>query len=169
MLKQTRNAVHRRQVLGKEGFPLRLDPILTGIAGQHYVAAELCRRGWVATITLRNTRGIDVLASRPDVKRVVGIQVKTGQDKGRQWPLNAKAEKLASPTLFYVFVKLNGPKGNPTFHVVPSKVVARRIRQGHRRWLAQKGRDGRAHRDTPMRLFLDREDRFLDMWRLLDS
>jgi len=41
----------------------KLDPILTGVAGAYYVAAELSRRGIVATMTLRNTPGVDILAS----------------------------------------------------------------------------------------------------------
>ena len=56
-----------------------LSTILTGVAGEYFVAAELSRRGFVASLTLRNTRGIDVLASNADATRSVGIQVKTSQ------------------------------------------------------------------------------------------
>ena len=34
---------------------------LIGAAGEYYVAAELSRSGWLATVTLKNARGIDVL------------------------------------------------------------------------------------------------------------
>src|SRR5262249_29751282 len=50
--------------------------ILTGIAGEYFVAAELSRRGYVASLTLRNTRGIDILASNTDATKSVGIQEK---------------------------------------------------------------------------------------------
>ena len=35
-----------------------LDRILVGVSGEYFVAAELSRRGFVASITLRNTRGL---------------------------------------------------------------------------------------------------------------
>lgn len=50
---------------------------LIGIAGAHFVAAELSQRGYIATVTSRNTEGIDVLASSPDGSKTVSIQVKT--------------------------------------------------------------------------------------------
>ena len=56
-----------------------LSRTLSGIAGEYFVAAELTRRGYVASLTLRNTRGIDILASNADATKSVGIQVKTNQ------------------------------------------------------------------------------------------
>ncbi len=58
----------------------RLVPTLVCVAGQYFVAAELSRRGIVATVTLRNTRGIDLLAANASGSRAVNIQVKTNQD-----------------------------------------------------------------------------------------
>ena len=37
--------------------------ILSGIAGEYFVAGELSRKGYIASITLRNTAGIDIIAS----------------------------------------------------------------------------------------------------------
>jgi hypothetical protein len=45
---------------------LNLSSILCGVAGEYFVAAELSRRGYVASVTLRNTCGIDILASNVD-------------------------------------------------------------------------------------------------------
>jgi len=70
---------------------------LVGIAGVHFVVAELSRRGWIALPTIRNTRGIDVLASKG--KRFVEIQVKTRRN-GRYWILNENAEKIIQENLF---------------------------------------------------------------------
>jgi hypothetical protein len=50
---------------------------LVVIAGAHFVAVELSQRGFVATLTSRNTEGIDVLASSTDGLKTVSIQVKT--------------------------------------------------------------------------------------------
>src|SRR6476620_6644828 len=96
----------------------RLSTGLSGVAGEYFVAAELSRRGHVASLTLRNTRGIDVLASNSDATRSVGIQVKTCQGRKPQWLMNEKAESESAENLFYVFVCL--PKaGSPDFYVVP--------------------------------------------------
>jgi len=45
--------------MGKE----RVSPILVGVAGEYFVAAELSSLGYIASITLRNTKGIDILAT----------------------------------------------------------------------------------------------------------
>ena len=136
----------------------RLTPVLSGVAGEYFVAAELSRRGYVASVTLRNTRGIDILASNANATRSVGIQVKTRQDAGRTWVLTKKAEDAprrgTESNLFYVFVSLNG-RGAPSFHIVPRAVVARHVRVNYRRWLRTPGRHGRKHVETLMRQFAD--------------
>ena len=57
----------------------KLSHVLTGVAGEYFVAAELSRRGYIASITLRNTQGIDLLASDQNATRQIAIQVKTNQ------------------------------------------------------------------------------------------
>jgi hypothetical protein len=39
-----------------------LSTILAGVAGEYLVAGELSRLGWIASLTLRNTRGVDILS-----------------------------------------------------------------------------------------------------------
>jgi hypothetical protein len=46
-------------------------PQLTGVAGEYFVAAELSGRGFNASITIRNTRGIDILSTNAEAKRTV--------------------------------------------------------------------------------------------------
>jgi hypothetical protein len=137
--------------------------ILAGVAGEYLVAGELSRRGWIASITLRNTQGVDILASSLDLNRSVGIQVKTSQYPKAVWLLNKKAESLVDEDLFYVFVRLNG-LGAPKFHIVPSSVVAEYTRRTHEAWLKRPGRDGQDHRDNPQRKFADEDEQFLDRW-----
>jgi hypothetical protein len=145
----------------------RLEKNLSGVAGQYLVAAELSRRGFIAMPTLRNTRGIDVLASSADGSRAVTIQVKTNQGSERSWMLTAAAEKQHSTTLFYVFVNLNGPGKAASFHVVPSKTVAEFITVNHRKWCAGSKRDGSQRKDTAMRKFFDPNGVHLEAWRVL--
>ncbi len=145
----------------------RLTTTLSGISGEYFVAAELSRRGLVASLTLRNTKGIDILASNADATRPVGIQVKTRQDKGRQWVLSKKAEETETvKNLFYVFVSLNGGAA-PSFHIVRREVVAKFVRANHEHWLRTPRRDGGKHRDNPMRKFADPANKYLDAWHTL--
>lgn len=144
----------------------RLSKVLSGVSGEYFVAAELSRRGYVASITLRNTRGIDVLASNADATRSIGIQVKTNQDAPREWILSKKAETNLAANLCYVFVALNG-LDRPDFYVVPTAVVAAFVSESHRTWLAGTRRDGKPHADTDIRVFRDAKGEYLDRWDLL--
>lgn len=117
----------------------RISKGLSGVAGEYFVAGELSRRGYIASITLRNMRGVDILVSGRDAARSAGIQVKTNQGSGKGWVLNKKAETLEEDGLYYVFVNLNGPEGSPTYYVVPSAVVAEYCRRSHREWLPLPG------------------------------
>jgi len=47
--------------------------MLAGVAGEYFVAAELSRRGYIASISLRNTRGIDILATNQAATRSITI------------------------------------------------------------------------------------------------
>lgn len=77
-------------------------PLLAGVSGEYFVAAELSRRGFIASITLRNTRGIDIVATNAEASRTVTIQCKTSQGTQKKYILSDKAEGFSSPTHFYV-------------------------------------------------------------------
>jgi hypothetical protein len=136
------------------------------VSGEYFVAAELSRRGYVASLTLRNTRGIDILASNGDATKSVGIQVKTCRGAKAEWIMNKKAEADLAENLCYVLVCL--PELElPAFHIVPRGDVAKYVRDSHQEWLAQPGRGGRAHVDNDMRLFKDPEGVYRDRWDYL--
>jgi len=145
----------------------RLRQDVAGNAGVLFVAGELGRRGLVALPTVRNTEGVDLIVSEPLGGRSVAVQVKTKQDRSRAWLLTAKSEKLAKPTLFYVFVSLGLPGELPEFHVVPSKEVAATIRADHRAWHRRPGRGGQPHKDNPLRQFSDPKNLHRDKWGVL--
>ena len=144
-----------------------LPSVLVGVSGEYFVAAELSRLGFVASVTLRNTRGIDIVATNANASRSVGIQVKTNRGKKKVWVLDQKAEDYQSEILFYVFVTLNGRDQRPDYHVVPSGMVASFITKNHREWLAQPNRAGGAHRDNRIRNFRDVTEEYLGRWDLL--
>ena len=140
--------------------------ILTGVSGEYFVAAELSKRGYIASITLRNTRGIDILCSNADASKHVSIQVKTTQKSRNSWMLDKKLEEYYSPKHFYVFVSLNS-KEHPKFFIVPSKIVANYIKSGHQKWLKSKNKTGKKRKDTSLRKFRDLEEKYLNSWEFL--
>ena len=85
---------------------IKSNPQLGGGAGEYFVAAELSRRGFIASITMRNTRGIDILATNAEAKRAVTIQCKSSRDRNKSWILSDKAEHFTAKNHYYVFVKL---------------------------------------------------------------
>lgn len=142
---------------------------LTGMAGEYAVAAELCRRGYIASITLKNAQSIDILVSNLSATKTAAIQVKTMSKKTNHWLLNKKSEKIFSKRLFYVFVNLSSELSRyPRFYIVPSKLVAKYISSSHKRWLSKSTRAGKQRKDSDMRVFKDLEDKLLDRWDLLD-
>jgi hypothetical protein len=102
---------------------------------QHFVAAELSRRGYIASISLRNTRGIDIIVTNRDASRSITIQCKTNQLARKVWILNEKSEDFILDAHFYVFVALGGVLERPSYHVVPSSDVAAHTSAEHRQSL----------------------------------
>jgi hypothetical protein len=130
--------------------PEKISGILAGIAGEHLVAGELTSRGYIAAITLKNTKSIDILATNESAAKVACIQVKASQQKRNGWILNQRNEDMKSPNLFYVFIRLN-MDSPPDFYVVPSAEVADAIAESHRQFVAGGGKD------NPMREFSPEE------------
>jgi hypothetical protein len=141
--------------------------VLSGVSGEYFVAAQLSRLGYIATITLKNTEGVDLLVTKESAQKSVAIQVKTDQGAGKSWVLNRKDERRSDPNLYYVFVSLKKEEELPDFHIVPSKVVADQIKRDHARWLKTPGRKGQAHNDTSMRRFEDKQSKYVNAWNIL--
>jgi hypothetical protein len=141
---------------------------LTGVSGVHYVAAVLSSMGHIALVTVKNTKGIDLLVSNESFSKMLGIQVKTNYGSQKDWVLNEKAEELISDNVFYVFVNLNNLKQTPEYHIVPSKIVSEQLSTGHKNWLSTPGKNGQPHKDNPVRKFGDKTLEFLNRWDLLN-
>ena len=125
-----------------------------GIAGEFFVAAELTRKGFAASLTGKNTKTIDILASNKDGSRSIAIQVKTcNSQKHDRWKMSESSEKIFSDNLYYVLVNLHeGDK--PCYYFVPSEIVANRIAEKHKTWLETPGKKGQKHNNTTMRVFV---------------
>lgn len=146
-----------------------LESTLVGVAGEYLVAGELSLRGYLASITLRNSRGIDIIASSSDGTRSFSIQVKTSSGNVPKWMLTRKSESVGADNHFYIFVLLRGIGVRPVFHVVPSKVVAKYVAKSHRQWLAGAKADGSPRKDSAMRNFRDPDQQYKEAWDLLNQ
>tara|TARA_Y100000310_G_C20364460_1_gene660512 strand:- start:256 stop:711 length:456 start_codon:yes stop_codon:yes gene_type:complete len=145
----------------------KVSSTLIGVSGEYFVAAELSRRGYVASITLRNTRGIDIVASNENGNKTVNIQVKAKRKGVPDWILSQKAESIIDKNMFYVFVALFDNNEKPEYHIAPSKDVAEYVSKRHKKWLETPGRSGEMHKDTAIRIWDDPDRKYLDRWDLL--
>lgn len=151
----------------KKVAPEKIPTGLSGTAGEYFVAAQLSRLGHIASINLKNTKGVDILVMNDSGTRQVMIQVKTNQGSERTWMLTKKADTLKQDHLFYVFVNLNGVRAMPEFFIVPSKVVAEYGLHDHLTWLKTPGKKGQPHKDNSIRIFRDEVMAYRDQWDTL--
>jgi len=97
---------------------------MTGMLGTYLAAAELTNKGLIVSITSRNAKGADLLATDQSYKKAWSIQVKTNRKAAGFWLLGAGYEVAASPTHIYVFINLRGDN-RPDYYIVPSDQVAK--------------------------------------------
>lgn len=140
--------------------------ISTGNCGEYFVAAELERRGFTAAVPMSNTKDFDILAINRETNRQIAIQVKTTRFKKKSWTLNKKNEDIVDDNVFYFFVALNELE-NPEYHIVPSHIVAKEIKESHQSWLYEPGKKGQKHNDNPIRKFEDLDNNYLNNWQCL--
>jgi len=114
----------------------KLEKSLIGACGVFYASAELSRHGWIAMPTIRNTRGIDIVATKGE--KVANIQVKTNSYGKAVYPLNVKDEDSWGSNVYYVFVTLRDEDQRPDFYVLASQFVAEYIKKTHEKWTLMK-------------------------------
>ena len=123
------------------------------LAGEFATLSQLALHGYDASMTLGNTKNIDILVFDPRTNKTYQIEVKTNLEsrKGRtnskffgkfvtSWQMNKKHEDIVNPQLFYCFVHINtnranSPKDTFRYFIVPSDVVAEYVQKEHHAWL----------------------------------
>lgn len=175
----------------------RRSTIAIGRAGEHYVAAEINRRGGYASPFAGNVPGIDVVASNSGTTRTIYIQVKTKRP-GSNWQVDISKgwatirpagcpgdgsckgrDPLCTPLLtdcipgetdrFWVFVSLQQNGGQRYFIVPDDYVRGTLVRTFHQVYLAENGgqRPGKKH-DSLHHAFGDQHlSDFEDKWDAL--
>lgn len=138
------------------------------LAGEFAVLSQLALLGYDANMTLGHTKSVDILVSDPKTNKLYQLEVKTNyiNDKKKpsvskihgkavcDWIMSKKHEDVDVPTLFYCFVNISKNTNLFKFYIVPSKVVARYIKEEHQLWIDEKKKEAKKVKyDTDMRLF----------------
>lgn len=140
---------------------------LIGITGEYFVATKLSELGFAVGLTMKHTPFIDILCTNTSTLNSYSIQVKTSSInmiKNESWVLSKKCENLVGDSFFYVFVNIS-KKDSPEFFIVPSREVAKKVKDEHNKWLSKAGKN---HKDNNVRTysFVDAKQ-YLDKWDLL--
>jgi hypothetical protein len=125
-----------------------------GNASQFYVAAELCRRGFAAVITMGNCPNTDVLCSNKDGTKFVHIQVKTFRPNDKDCSVGLKAENDYGDNFVWVLCGMPEPdEADQTFKyfIIPSKEMSSNVTVIHKMWLDTPGLKGQQHNENKFR------------------
>ncbi len=107
---------------------------ITGMRGVYLVAAELSRRGFIASPTSGGAAGADILVTNHDCSATFSVQVKTNAKNGSFWLIGEKSLHIRSKTHIYVLVNIKPLTDGDSYDyfVVPSSVVCRVARSYER-------------------------------------
>jgi hypothetical protein len=94
----------------------------TGMQGVFLVAAELAKRGYIASPTSRSSIGADILVTDQDCQNAYSVQVKTNKRTFSFWLLNKHSKTIKAKSHVYVLVNLK--RDIIEYFVVPSKIVS---------------------------------------------
>lgn len=127
---------------------------IIGVSGEYYVAAELSQMWLVATLTLKNTPKVDILATNLETGKFANIQVKTMSiDNNAGWRLWEKDEEISTiKDHFYVMVNLLWPGKLPEYIIIPQQDLADFLRKDHEEWISGISKSWKPRKDTPMRV-----------------
>ena len=133
--------------------------ILSGIAGEYFVAGELSRRGYISSLTLRNTANIDILTSNGN--RTVNIQVKTRcieNTDGWKMGNDPLEDNEMNKATFYVFVEISSSPENKKikYYVIPKNELNKRVEQNFLDWKSKNKSNGEPKKSN-LRIFRIKE------------
>jgi len=121
----------------------KIPPNAVSLAGEFAVLSQLALRGYDANMTLGHTKGVDILVSDPSSDCMYRLEVKTNCKDSRNkpsaskvhgrtlsgWIMNEKHEEIVSSGLFYCFVNISKDTDQFKFYIVPSRVVAKYVKE----------------------------------------
>ncbi len=147
--------------------PPRPDKNSVALAGEFAVLSQLAIHNFNPSLTLGHTKGVDILVSHPESRKMRRIEVKTSYSTrkksektskifGRyhaQWMMQEKSEDSADPDLFYCFVRYVANDQKYEFFVVPNKVVAKYLEAEHGLWRRSHKKGSKKAQKNKIRIF----------------
>lgn len=157
-----------------------MEKVQRGNASQFFVAAELCRRGLVAVVTMGNTPNTDILCSNVEGTKFVHIQVKTYRPQSRTCAVGQKAETDYGKNFIWVLCGLPAVEDQnpPEFYIIPSRILAKQVSSAHREWLRGKTPQGTRRKDSSVRTIAVPPyrsytgwsiERYLNRWDIIEN
>lgn len=143
---------------------------LTALAGEYYVAAELCRHAYTASLTLKNYPMVDIFVRDPRTRRQSAIQVKTIRiDRAQRFRVPEDVESYERDVSALVFVAIAEMPGLCyETYVVPTPKVATLSAESRRRFIASHpGVAAVQPRMLELLQLRDASSDFRDRWELI--
>lgn len=128
------------------------------MTGVYLVAAELSRRGFIASPTSRSAQGADILATDIECKKSFAVQVKSNATTFGFWLLGAKAKTFKAKTLIYAFVNIR--KDRTDFYLVPSSFVANNVHES---------KPSMTRQSAWHAIRLEKVEKYKDNWKIFDK
>lgn len=127
------------------------------MTGVYLVAAELSRRGFIASPTSRSAQGADLLVTDVSCTQSFAVQVKTNAKTFGFWLLSAKAADMVSDSLTYALVDLR--RDETEYYLVPSTVVSDNLRID---------KPSTTRKSTWYSIYRDKIEKYRDNWEIFD-
>jgi hypothetical protein len=161
-----------------------MDIFNKGLTGEFYVLAQLNARGFDASLTLGNTKGIDIIVMNNINNKGYKVEVKTTTNKPLKeklfskfhngnpcyhWILSKKNETYIADNLIYCFVHISDLNKMPKFYLVHSSEVANYVTSQHKYYLSTRKTTPKS--DSSMRKFrieVDDPNNYENNWSLLE-
>jgi hypothetical protein len=119
-----------------------------GNASQFYAAAELCRRGLVAVVTLGNCPNTDILCSNKEGTKFVHIQVKTFRPSDKDCMVGKKAESSYGDNFFWILCGIPEPDHKDQtfkYYIISAKEMSQNVKETTTIWVETPGKKGQKH------------------------
>ena len=143
--------------------------IQRGNASQFFVAGELCRRNYVAVVTMGNCPNTDILCSNVQGTKFAHIQVKTFIPGRKTVSVGKKAEIDYGNNFFWILggiPEIDQPEEH-IYYIIPSHDMAKNVRDGFRLWAETPGKKGQQHdQDNKIRTIALPPNKEINGWDL---
>jgi hypothetical protein len=135
--------------------------MLIGNAGEHYVVAELLKRGIIAALAPRNAPAFDILALHETKTAQIRVKTKTEEYDIWQWSVKKDGtifRGLTNSNDFTILVNLTDDHHQMDYFIVPTYLLDSWLDQDFQTWLRTPGKLGQPHNPTNPKRNLSYQD-----------